>query len=635
MGSNAIKVTQTLNDQDVIKSLVRQQSEIAKTQAKMLKLAESAKKVSGEYGKVDQEAKKLEASGKKTFAATRTDAERYKIEMQSLNKQLKAGAINQKTFNRAALQARARLDSATGAANRGTTAVGQFIGRFAGIGSVIGGVLAVAQALRREFERTLKLEEEAKNKQSEKGLSFAKLRVNFAPDESIPTENALEARVQKISRNRGIPADIVRSQLSAALSSKGTLSNAQAADAVDQANRLIPGDPEVGGEAAPGALFLQQTGKLKDVRAGLGFARQVQLKSLVRNPQQFFPAFSPLAAAEVSAGGDLESAGELFSFLSNAGADSLGKVSSTAGIALISKLKNFVPTTGRKGRRGQRLSVGQDLIKRFLSAKDTNARLGLLQQNPDLAEQFLASNTFERQFESPIEGLVTGRARETALLNDARQGIESPSAPGQTEAFEGFVSAEFPGRRINESQRRTKASGDASLTRRTFEARRALARSNLEALQGRIDQPGLDSFKGFVQRIDLEDDLAFGNGSPEQALLLQLRKIKQNGQLSQEDARLVDEAIAQATSENEKFSRSRNFGRDAPTSPARTAVLNDIRSLTKGTPKEGVADDDSTKKAQLSILIAIRDELREARGENQDGAVAKRPPPAKALGRNN
>ncbi len=82
------------------------------------KIRQSAEKITDEYRKVKQESRELERIGRRAFESTRTASEQYERQVEDLGRALKAGKIDQDTYNRAVDQAGMRLRNARNAQQR-------------------------------------------------------------------------------------------------------------------------------------------------------------------------------------------------------------------------------------------------------------------------------------------------------------------------------------------------------------------------------------------------------------------------------------------------------------------------------------------------------------------------------------
>lgn len=137
--------TQVIRDQAKV---IRQQDEAIE---KYRKLVTEAKKGGKERQKAEEDARKeLEKFAAATMKVNRTPLERYKEEMFKLNTALKAGKIDQETFNRAAAQAKTAFKDAGGAAAKAgdqhKTAFG------ASAITRLGALVSVAASVKKSFD---------------------------------------------------------------------------------------------------------------------------------------------------------------------------------------------------------------------------------------------------------------------------------------------------------------------------------------------------------------------------------------------------------------------------------------------------------------------------------------------------
>ena len=144
MPTGKADISFTSDETDLVKGqakVIRQQDEMIQGYKKMLREAKKAAKDGGT---------ELERFARKTNQINKAPAQRYREEMEKLNRALKAGLINQETYNRAVDRLGRKHRSALGGAVGRVAALGT---QFLGLTAIVGGVTRGISEMRNEIDR--------------------------------------------------------------------------------------------------------------------------------------------------------------------------------------------------------------------------------------------------------------------------------------------------------------------------------------------------------------------------------------------------------------------------------------------------------------------------------------------------
>lgn len=366
-----------------------------------------------------------------------TAQDKYNKAVERLGVLHKDGRITQKEYNRELAEQKRILEQTDGAAtSTGAKILG--IGReaastFLGVGSAIGGVMAIASQLKKEYEEAKRRDEERRVSQLSFGDSVREMAVNFQEDATMKRGD-IEAAALGISRRTGALPETVAQVLGPTLSAKGNLTNEQAFGVVEQALRVLPGNADASKELASRAGDLLAATGTNDPKAMLGLLAQLQTKARTTDLASLGSTAVPAMIATMQKGDTLEQSAELFATVNTLMNDAEGRRSRTAVEALNVRLGEFAPTTAGEDALGT-FAIPQKSLDAFAVAKTTNERIGVLRSNPELRRQFLGSASFELGAKASIESLLSGDARATAIEQSAQAGIGAPDAA----FFDSFV----------------------------------------------------------------------------------------------------------------------------------------------------------------------------------------------------
>ncbi len=387
---------------------VKEAQKVEKENLKLEKQLESIKKQSSEAAREERKrARELEAALKKV----QTPAERYNTTLRQYKKDLDAGRISQKEFNklkdeevRKYTESKKKADE-MGGSIRVLGKEFKVSERASGLFSdalktgLVASTAAVLQ-LHKEFTKFHdRMQEVIKTNESAAG-SFAKLKTNFKADDTI-TDEQLDKKVLAGAKETGTSVDIFSQAFGPALSAKGSASNQFAFDATKAALEFTR-DPDEAAALTGAVGDFAKFGESKAPKAILGFLSGTQKSARMLSVNQLAKSSTPAVNAVRQTGNSVEESMELFVTLANLSADQTGETSSSALINLSQKLE-----------------------KAGVAGNTTTERIQTLQQNPELREEFLSSNSFEAKATPAIKAMLSADPEAMKELEAAKQGIGS------------------------------------------------------------------------------------------------------------------------------------------------------------------------------------------------------------------
>lgn len=397
---------------------------------------------------------------------------------------------------------RAGKEAATGI-DKAVSSVKEFASSVVGIGSVVGAIAGAASALQNELDEMRRRQRISRVEASTLAAQARLARMNFEEDKTVQSED-LEKRFMAIGERTRTDPKLIAAAATDALSAKGSLSNEVALRAVEQAFRIAPGNLGVGRELSGRILDILKVTGGKDPRAAAGFLMNVQGAARVTSLRKVGAAGVPTITSLRKMGDSTEEGGELFAAMSQMMSDVTGDRSKTATINLAKRLGEFVPEEQAKDERGK-FTVPEKQIQAFEGAEDTQERIKVMQESPELRRAFFAQTSFSAEATGAIRGLLAGQKSSVRELRRAQRLIEAPG-PAQTQRLERKV-AELEGGRFQpvrtveqKSRENVRQAQLRSTRRQRVSSARNVLRSTLEA----VNMPGLDTM-GF--RLPLAGDL--------------------------------------------------------------------------------------------------------------------------------
>lgn len=380
---------------------------------------------------------------------------------------------------------------------------------FASMTSAGGLFLATFKAMRNELDEERRRQKEAFTTSLDVAGAVRATRNTFSADATVG-EADLEREIVKVSERTGAQPKRIAAALADAFSAKGSLSNRAAIKAVEQAFNLDRSNQAAATTLSGSALDIGKISGTDDARVNLGFIANAAQAARITSLEKVSDNLVPAIIGITKFGDSLEQAGELATTLTQLNADKTGAFSGSASQRLGTQLINFNLQRAAKGEfRGQfvgkdpfgQFAVPEEQFERFRAAKSTAARIGILQESPELRRAFEGQATFEAKSEQAILSLLRGDkvARDTLA---ATQNIIKGTQSKQEQQFQA---------KLFEEERRSKEAGrfQGPLTaQEEFEAARqreqlsdlegvraASARKIFDQTLKDVNLPGVDSIK--------------------------------------------------------------------------------------------------------------------------------------------
>ena len=420
--------------------------------------------------------------------------------------------LNQR-LNRMAGSADKASGKAKGIFSDGAKGITQVAGAIAGITGVAGGVMALVNQLRREYEHLVRMQSAAADRQASVGDLRAAALLNRPAGMSVQW---LDKLVADVSRSEKVQQERLWPVVSNMLSAKGDVSDRQFSAILRQVGRL----GGVGGAMTPmdtiagAALDLQKHVGGGDPRQGLGWLLQIATNARVVDPQKWSAAVPPVLAAAKPAGWSHEQAAEMFAYLSQSAGDVEGRKSATGTVNFMQTLMKgrtqsgaFIPARGMDGR----------IVHRPLKASGYAALTELqdwyAQAPEDLRTELLAGFQAEAKIKGGLQSLLARDPKALAAYAQAQKAISSPDAPGLAGMWERYFTGIEAG-----------GGADVRKARRIFGAsQEALDLSNPQAVGGEVRKglretlqriPGIGDADIRVKMAEFEARSNFGRTDP-------------------------------------------------------------------------------------------------------------------------
>lgn len=290
----------------------------------------------------------LEVSGKRVWEQTRTPLERYNAEMARLSELRAKGKIDDDTHARAVREQTKLYQQAenAGGSYLATISSGtiQVLGTLTGVGTVIGGIAAIAGQLRAEYDNLVSRQKTAADKQIDTAAAQRAAIGNLGKD---PTMNAdqLNSEIEKISAETGVAPKDLFLAASSALSARGQLPAKAALDAIRMSAINSPDDTS-GLAVTAGALLDLQKKAGGNAKTNMGMILGGKQAARVESTQAFAQNVIPAAFQLQDFGDTQQEAMALMAMLTQSMGDTQGSMAGTAAIQLAKQLKEAMPKLG-------------------------------------------------------------------------------------------------------------------------------------------------------------------------------------------------------------------------------------------------------------------------------------------------
>lgn len=459
MAKNTAEQVFTGNADDLVAAYQQIREENRKLDADYRELAANQRAAHREEQQSLREAAKM-------YEQVRTPLERYRDEVEKIEKAYEAGTIDQETYNRNLQIQKQRMEDAETATNKTATSIQNFIKGFAGFI----GIQTLISGVRSELEMLRKLADDARLE----NVSFAQVvsdtRNAFTADDTLSSDN-LEQRLMGAAEEARTSPKVFTAAMQDVFSAKGTATNEEAIQATIAAFKLNPGDLESGRTLAARALDVRQATGSTDFMANLGFINNMGQNARVTSMAQVGKNLVPGVAGVMTSGDTAEQAAEFVTTLNSLMQDAEGAMTRTAAVSLSSQLKEFLPDAG-----------------------STHERLRMLQNDPAQAAKFLEGASFERAAAPFIEQLVTGTPGALAMQSAREQAVIGPGAEAAA-ALQRTIAEKESSDRAQMLVRDQEATVSQEISRleNRGRSREGEARKILEDALEQTDQGGIDA----------------------------------------------------------------------------------------------------------------------------------------------
>lgn len=367
--------------------------------------------------------------------------------------------------------------AADGMSNGATQAM-KFVGAIAGVGGAVGGVLAVVNQLKREYDNLIS---------RQKGAADTQLGFEQQLAQTVRNAGGVlggqQVRDMSLKLAEGASADPAKAAavLGSAFSARGITNEKQAEEVRAASEAVMRFAPELSAEDAAMMAgttidITKRTGMTPRQAIGLiqqtsGMSRTTTLKGVAEN------VMPGAMAMEQLGGGSMETNAALMAALTQGIVDPEGAVSRTAGI-----------------------TFAKELRERFPQLKDTEERLKKLQSDPKLQKAFLeggriggkqfgAAEIGRGQATASVESLIRGSGTAFEAFEDGKRQLGDRAVSGQT---------------FDKMQREVDSVTFASRLKRTFEgATKQQQISDSAGGQTSITREGLAEFLKAAGQSDL------------------------------------------------------------------------------------------------------------------------------------
>lgn len=281
----------------------------------------------------------------------------------------------------------------------------KFAGAITGIGGAIGGMLAIVNQIKREYDNMVSRQKEAAGTQVGFETQLAEAVRNAA---GLLTGEEVKKETLRIAEKTAADPAAVASALSSTLSAVGPTNKAEAQQAfaaTEAAMKFAPemSGPDIAALAGTAVDIAKRTGATPE--QAIGFMQNIGGVARVPSLQNLSGNVAPAVMSVKQFGGSMEDAGGLVSALTQGMADTEGRISGTAAIGLAEQLRERLPKLA-----------------------DTRSRIDAIASNPALYKAFFQGGvfggkkfepaSFEKKALASVEQVLT----EGSMLNQAFKG---------------------------------------------------------------------------------------------------------------------------------------------------------------------------------------------------------------------
>lgn len=294
----------------------------------------------------------------------------------------------------------------------------KFVGAITGIGSAVGGILAIANQLKREFDNLVSRQKDAANAQVGFETQLAEAVRNAA---GLLSGGEIKQKTLQIANQVGADQSAVAAALSSTLSAVGPTNKAEAEQAFEATRAAMQFAPEMGGTdiaalAGTAVDIAKRTGA--SPAQAIGFMQNIGGVARVPSLQNLSGNVAPAVMSVNQFGGSMQEAGALVSALTQGMADTEGRISGTAAIGLAEQLRERMPGLGSTAERIAAIQNDPKLFKTFFQG----GRFGTKKFEPA---------SFEKKALASVEQLLTPGTMMARAFAEGGEKIGDVQGAGQ------------------------------------------------------------------------------------------------------------------------------------------------------------------------------------------------------------
>ncbi len=272
--------------------------------------------------------------------------------------------------------------------------------RWAGVLAPGGILIAGVQLLRAELTKVIELQKKAAGEQVTLASARKDLIRNLSSASDADVTRLMLGTAPRIAGRTGIEERFIQQALASALSA-GSGNIPAATAAVEEAAKVFADKPEVLADFAGSLLDLSKVTGSMNATLNRGLLQQVASLSRVVDAGHQATNIPRSLIGMVGAGATGREASALFAALTASGGDITGATTGTAAIKLAEQTKKFFEARAPSGG-----PWGLTALALRERGATMGERIGRLQENPQLARQFLEGASFEATALAPIRNLL-------------------------------------------------------------------------------------------------------------------------------------------------------------------------------------------------------------------------------------
>lgn len=424
------------NDENVQKTLVAQQKEIAKLTAEVAKMnsvSEETKKLTKEQAAAQAAHNKEVAEAQRVIDGITTSEERHAKAVQRLNELKQKGLLTSVQHAKAIAAEDAQLKSAERSAGGFANGLGMVTGKLAAVAGGFLSAQAAIAAIRQEYDQLIQRQNTAKMANLDLAAEHEALIPNMG---AVTKEQAQEffGKIRTVAQQRGVGEAELTRVVNETMAAKGNLSNEDVLQAVEQSLGVKGVNP--GNASSMSAAILdvrKQTGM--DAPDALGYLHQLQAQMRVKSMEDLAANIVPAVNDLMKFGMSPQEAGAMTAALGHGMNDTTGAVTRTSAINLAKQLREYGSAEAGfstdPAYRAQVEGIQAAYKEKKITADERDQMmqaasamlpdipasqvLNRMMQDPQYRENFLRDKSlggfgasFEAQAITSVEGLLSG-----------------------------------------------------------------------------------------------------------------------------------------------------------------------------------------------------------------------------------